>query len=513
MSEPSEKKRLKTPKRNRKISFYWLNLILLVIIVLCLNIVSYREYYRRDLTEDQRYEISNQTLNVLKSPLVTDKKGPIKIIFAFQRTTQNYTRMRALLEEYERHSNRKIQIECIDPLRQPNRAREIANLYGIEFKQNQVVVDAREDTAVSWRKGDPHVRFLEGKDFVVYEQVPSPSGEKMQLKAVALQMEDLLTADLISAIEGTPRKIYVAADKSMFGEDAATDETSVLFTLNRACRSLNLQAVLVRLNEIEAIPEDAAGFMLIGPQYDLTAKELDILNQYWNRPSSGIFMALNPHASDNKNIYHFLRQQGLRPQDDRILLKDRKKAYYEINALFTPAVEWTRDFWQQSTTIEGESFSLLADMDDPKLAASLISIYPLLHTTADYYGETKYTELNPQFDVYEDNPGPLFLSVAIEKGNTNDVKLAKETSRMVVMSNVDLLDPKKIKQEQRDFIRTSLSWITDREELSGLGSRHDLTIKLNLDRNALDILQLMVTIILPVLALLIGAILWNMRRH
>ena len=107
----------------------WIKLFLLFLIVVCLNYVGCHEYYRRDLTEDQRYEISQQSINMLKSPEIQNRKTPVKITFAFLRTTQNYTRMRSLLEEYERYSNGKVKVEYVDPLRQPNKAREIANIY------------------------------------------------------------------------------------------------------------------------------------------------------------------------------------------------------------------------------------------------------------------------------------------------------------------------------------------------------------------------------------------------
>lgn len=124
----------------------WIKLFLLFLIVVCLNYVGCHEYYRRDLTEDQRYEISRQSINMLQSPEIQKRKTPVKITFAFLRTTQNYTRMRSLLEEYERSSNGKVKVEYVDPLRQPNKAREISNIYGIEFKKNLVIIDAREDT-------------------------------------------------------------------------------------------------------------------------------------------------------------------------------------------------------------------------------------------------------------------------------------------------------------------------------------------------------------------------------
>ena len=80
----------------------WIQLCLLFHIVVCLNYVGCHEYYRRDLTEDQRYEISRQSINMLQSPEIQKRKTPVKITFAFLRTTQNYTRMRSLLEENER---------------------------------------------------------------------------------------------------------------------------------------------------------------------------------------------------------------------------------------------------------------------------------------------------------------------------------------------------------------------------------------------------------------------------
>ena len=69
----------------------WIKLFLLCIIVICLNYVGCHEYYRRDLTEDQRYDISQQSINMLQSPEIQNRKTPIKITFAFLRTTQNYT--------------------------------------------------------------------------------------------------------------------------------------------------------------------------------------------------------------------------------------------------------------------------------------------------------------------------------------------------------------------------------------------------------------------------------------
>ena len=51
----------------------WIKLFLLFLIVVCLNYVGCHEYYSRDLTEDQRYEISQQSINMLKSPEIQNR--------------------------------------------------------------------------------------------------------------------------------------------------------------------------------------------------------------------------------------------------------------------------------------------------------------------------------------------------------------------------------------------------------------------------------------------------------
>ena len=425
--------------------------------------------------------------------------------------------MRSLLEEYERYSNDKVKVEYVDPLRQPNKAREISNIYGIEFKKNLVIIDAREDTEKALKTFEgtqadaAHVRILPGDAFVVY--APGPDGKSM--KAVALQIEDMMTAGIYGAANGEPRKIYIAADKSNFNESLSNNqEESIFTTLGKICRSVNLQLVPIRMSGLEEIPEDAAGFMIIGSKYDLSPQEAEVLQRYWARPNAAILIMLEPQNDTPKQLYRFLREQGLRPQNDRVMLRNRgNRSVFEINSIFAPSLNCTREFWNSSTGLEGESISLILDSDNAAMEQKRITPYPLLVTTEDYYGETKYNQFPAQFDAREDNPGPLMIGAALIRGNAGDVNQNKTTGRLVLLGNTDLLQPRQIKPEQRDFMRTLIGWMTDREELRGLGSRHDLTVKLNLDRNALGVLELLTNIGLPLLALLIALIIWNTRRH
>ena len=82
------------------------------------------------------------------------------------------------------------------------------------------------------------------------------------------------------------------------------------------------------------------------------------------------------------------------------MLRNRgNRSVFEINSIFAPSLNCTREFWNSSTGLEGESISLILDSDNAAMEQKRITPYPLLVTTEDYYGETKYNQFPAQFDA------------------------------------------------------------------------------------------------------------------
>ena len=50
------------------------------------------------------------------------------------------------------------------------------------------------------------------------------------------------------------------------------------------------------MSGLEEIPEDAAGFMIIGSKYDLSPQEADVLQRYWARPNAAVVAAWHDHS-------------------------------------------------------------------------------------------------------------------------------------------------------------------------------------------------------------------------
>ncbi len=495
-------------RRSKGSPLAWINLLLLAVIVIACNYISCREYARRDLSEDQRYTISERTLNVLRSPQVQQRDTPVHILFAFKRSTPNYARMRSLLEEYARHSKGKVVIECFDPVRQPNRAREIAQIYGVEFNQNLCVIDARDNVnaplnSFEEEKSDrKHVRIRPGTSFVKYETLPDESR-----RAVALMMDEVVCGAITEAIEGDMRRMYVIEGKG----GVSRDNQELLEAIGHITNSLNIQLAWINIADGQLLPDDAQGLIIIAPNTDFTDSEMNGVREFWERDGrNSVFIALDPSADKLPRLYRFLREQGIRPNSDRVLLRDRKRAYYDISAVFPKGLNCTKSFWNGSTHIDGQCMSLtLEHASENEAAMRRLTTYPLLLTTPDYYGETR-KDLEPTFDEREDHPGPLCLEAAVTRGSTQD---PNNISTLVVLGNIDMLGRDNARTEQRDYMYTLWAWMSHRPEYAGKSANEDLTMKIDLNRHTRSAVEYLTLIIMPGLALLIALFIWNTRRH
>lgn len=488
----------------------WLNLFLLAVIVLACNYIGCREYSRRDLTEEERYTISERTMNVLTSKRIQSRETPIHIIFAFRKTTANYARMYSLLEEYVRHSKGKVELECFDPMRQPHRARELAQIYGVDFNQDLCVIDARRDSSqpIKTFEADKserkHVRIRPGTAFVKYENLPD--GKR---RAVALMMDEEVCSAITEAVEGEMRQMYVVEGKG----GVSRDDQTLLENLGRITSSLNINLSWINLSEVDALPEKAEGLFIVAPEVDFTEDEMRIINSFWEDREHGrraLFVALDPTHTDLPRLYRFLRTQGVRPNADRVLLRDRERAYYDITAVFPKSLNCTESFWNVTTQIEGQSMSLTLEHGDENQASLRnLSTYPILMTTADYYGETN-PKLKPKFDPREDKPGPLCLGAVVTKGTP---KAPNDMGSMLVLSNVDILRSENTRTEQQNYLHTLWAWMCNRPEYGGKSANQDLRVKIDLNRHSRHALDLLTLIFMPLAALLIALMLFHMRRH
>jgi hypothetical protein len=327
-------------------------------------------------------------------------------------------------------------------------------------------------------------------------------------KIVGYQGEDVLTASLVAAIEGKARKMALLADKSRL---EAREGPCARKSFEDLLRFQNVALVELQLSNIEAIPDDVSGIVLAAPKYDLTEAEIAVLENYWSRPRAAILVLADPAGVPPK-LRAFLRANGITPHNDRVIAREKDSLVTAARGVFTSGVRFTRDLAGQSTEFGGASSSLEVREGAEDLLNKRIQPMGLIQVPEGFWGETKFGKGGEVFDEMEDHGPPMFLAASVTRGAESDDRFAADTSRMVVISNTDFLDPANHRAENLDFLASSVNWMIGREQLAGIGPRSLDTYKLPLLDAQVSFINRINLFFLPAFLLLIGAFVWSSRR-
>jgi len=517
-------------------------LVLFFIVVASANYLSCARHKRLDLTDTKEFTLSDLSKKLIRSNAVQNRKSPIRIIAVIRRSSPHYARMHNLLDEYQSKSGKAITLEFVDPARQTDRTLEIANTYNQPYIDDMIIVDGREKEANSTaptpstaptnpaapaplatkttgsgndaskantpalkkkQQLSAHVRAVRVKNLYIEEV-----DQFKQRYITAWQDEDMLSSSILGAIEGHPRKIYFATDKSNL---EAKDGNPAWHVLANMLWQQNIQLTPIRLTDIDRIPDDAEGIALIAPQYDLDDREIKIVTEYWDRPQSSIFVTLDPNVRLN-NLRIFLRNYGITPRNDRVITVQSKQTLSNVRALFTRGPDINLDLGGKSTVFDGSTCSLEVRENDDQLTNRRIIPLALIQAADGWWGETRYNEESLTYNKEEDTSGKIYIAAAVIRGKATDDATKNSISKMVVLGNTDFLASNNTRPEQADFVKSSVNWLMGREELIGVGPRklyrHKITL---LDSHSTFINQI-VLIFLPVLAIFIALVVWNIRR-
>lgn len=496
-------------------------LALAFVILVSANYLSSTHHHTRDLTKHGDFTLSSLTTNLLRSELLTERQQPARIIMLVSRSSPHYARLRALVEEYARVGQEALSVEFVDPIHNTDRALELSDAYSHVILEEFFIIDATpapadppaEDEGEApapapngTKPAAHHLQFVALKDMLVFRN--EPSGTR---RLIGYRDEDVLSSALLAAAEGTPRRLYFLADKSQL-QDAS--ENTPWAVLRDNLRRQNILLEPLKLSEVEAIPGDAEGLALVAPQYDLDQREMGILQDYWNRPQAALLVLLDP-AYRPRNLQAFLRQHGVRMRNDRIITTRNGRRLSDVPATFTFGPQLNQintELRGKSTTFEGSTASLEVEENADRLINRRILPVPLIEASLRYWGETRYQEENPEFDPGEDTGPPLYLAAAVTRGNATSDETASQTSRMVVVSNVDFLHPNNQYREQDDFLTNSAHWLLNREDLIGVGPQPLKNYKLNLIPEQVSFVDRLNLFILPAAFLLVALLVANARR-
>jgi len=490
---------------------------LIASMLIAVNYLASLYYQTKDVSRVGDYSLSERSLNFLRSDAVRKRKDPIRLIVAMRASANMADRVRALAEDYSRNSDGKITIKLIDPVRNLDEAQKLAATYGMYDPGNQqiarkdlVIIDARSqeqiDSSTKERKPtSANVRIINADAMLLYGV---KAGE--QRKPKGFQAEDLMTAGLRAAIEGTPRKVYFLADKSRMDTESAN---SPWRTLEQTLALQNLILEPINIAGLTSIPEDAAAVAIVAPKYDFTPEEINVLETYWDRQKSALIVLLKPDDVPDR-LRAFLRSNGVTPRRDRVVTVRNRQTISTVHGTFAEGVRYLGGLAKQSTILDGVSSSLEVRENSSEDSLSNRQIHPvaLIQAAPEFWGETKFGQGKETFDPLEDKGAPIFLAAGVTRGTESDDRFADQSSRMLVMSNTDFLDPSLMLESNLDFLASSVNWLVGREELAGVGPHSIGGYRIPLLDSQAAFINRVNLFIFPAFVLVIAGFVWSSRR-
>jgi len=469
--------------------------ILIVIFILAgINYIAFKHFKRWDFSRDQKYALSDQTRRLLEGLQKTVK---IYVFFSPDPRLPGgdvYADVQNLLKEYQYAAKGKLDVEMIDPFKNLSRAKELMAQYKFG-NENVVVVDY-----------EGHSKLVNATDMADYDNSGDMYGQQAP-KLKAFKGEQALTGAILEVSEEKQNKLYLIGGKG--GPELAGDELAVIKTyLERQ----NLKLDTITLMNVEKVPDDAKVLMLIGAKYDLTDRELKLLRDYWDARGR-IFVSLDPSGVTPK-LAGFMSESGIKPQDDRVLrtmaLGPMTGIVRDVAGLFSDSSPVTKRLKGVDTIFMGQTQSLAISQG--------LGAQPLVTAADGYWGETKYQDMEStgvSYNPKEDISAPLTIAASTEKGALPDESVKVDTSRMIVVGNSTFATSEALQQSPAniDFVLAGLNWLLNREELIGIAPKEEQQFSLNLTGDQLARIELLVMVVMPMGAAMVGGFMWAQRRR
>src|SRR5947207_1375630 len=145
-------------------------------------------------------------------------------------------------------------------------------------------------------------------------------------RVTAFKGEQAITAAMMDLVEGKKNTLgYVTGHKEpplgntpspmSLGEAPPSSPLSVLKTF---IENENIKFQELNLYNEPQIPPDIKAVMIVGPQYDLSDREMTLLRNFWDKQGR-ILLLLDPTIKMPK-LMGFLNELGVKVNDDRLMV-------------------------------------------------------------------------------------------------------------------------------------------------------------------------------------------------
>jgi len=478
-----------------------LNVIVQIALILFLaamvNSLAFKHYKRWDFSRDQKYALSDKTKRFLDT-----LKGKMRITVFFSPSTPIIADLQNLLTEYQYAGKGKIDVEQIDPERSLSRAKELFDKYKVVTDESLLVLDY-----------DGRNKTVKASEMADVDQSGMALGEGPRV--AAFKGEQAITSAMIDLVEGKKKTLgYVTGHK----EPALLESTSPISLLKTFIGNENIKFQELNLLDQPAVPADVNAVMIVGPQYDFSDREMQVLRNFWDK--QGRVLVLDDPAANTPRLRAFLDELGVKVNDDRLMVFVRTGIQElaltrDVQARFLGDSPVTKRLADVRTIFVGGTASLTLDPNRGR--AVNIRLEPLIQAEKGYFAETDYNSDNQtklQADAQKAGDLPLTIAASAEKGGSADARVQVNSSRLVAVSNAAFVQDSAIMQDQAalDFVSGAVNWLLSREQMIGIAPKIPKPLTFSLDPEGLRRLRWILLVLMPLIPAAIGTVVWWQRR-
>ncbi len=461
-------------------------LALLGVLFIMVNFIASRRYVRMDVTRTKFSVLSDKTVQVLKG-----LQAPVHVVVFYQPQTGDhpdplYPLIVGLLKEYEPRSN-QLHIEYVEPYRDRARAEQLAKELAID-RINLVIVHS----------GTRH-KYLSDTDLAEYDYAAMGFGAQPRIKA--LKGEEALTSAILGVTQSSQPLIWVTSghgEKPLDAEDPAG-----LSDAKKALEQQNMSVQTVTLLERTEISADVKAVMIIGPTHRFTEHEAALLETYLQK-GGGLLALIDPLT--DSGLEGLLQRRGIELGADIVVDPAQPLAFLSAANLFVTT--YTEHPIVRKMETLATLFPLARSVRPLKPLPNGLRVTPLALTSEAGWGETQTSDERFQFTEGQDLKGPVSIAVAAE------IEQHPAHSRVVAIGDSDFLINAQLSNVgNRDFLLGAVYWLTEQEQLIGIGPKPIESIKLNLTGGQLRGLFWLSVLAMPLCFGALGVLMWWVRRR
>jgi ABC-type uncharacterized transport system involved in gliding motility auxiliary subunit len=451
-------------------------------ILVAVNYLGARQNKRWDLTANQVFSLSDQTVKILR-----ELEQPVNVIVYERQDRQDMHRDR--LDEFGYHTS-QLKTEYVDPDREPARAQE-----------------AKIETL-------PTI-------LIQYQG---------RTERVSSSNEQDLTNGLIKAITGQAKKVYFTQGHGE--KDPASSDRAGYSTIAEALKQDNFTVESLLLVTQKTVPEDATIVVIAGPTTDFFPPEIEALKAYVARGGK-VLVLLDPPAKAGATqplLAQFLTDWGIKAGNDVVLDASGVGQMLGTDASVPVAAQYPSHPITQGFRVL-TAYPMSRSMSPVEGGSNSHVAQPLVNTSRESWAESDIASLSSGNGQVEFNPdkgdqrGPITLAAAVSAPATvtppkpaNASPDATETpstpeTRIVAVGDSDFASNMAIGVSgNRDMFMNSLNWLAQQENLIAVRPRQPQDQRLTLTANQQNRIMILSLFIIPGLVFATGVYTWWRRR-